>query len=347
MDTDARLSVVLREFARTVATDFRIETVLDHLATSAVSVLQVGGAGVTLISPGADPRLIAASDDAAMGFERLQSELGEGPCVGASETGKAVSVPSLREDDRFPRFAACALEQGLEAVFTFPLNHGDERLGALDVYRTEIGPLDATAMRAGQILADVASAYLINAQVRVHDGETSDRARQDARHDALTGLPNRTVLLERLDHAIQRTRPGELIAVMTIDLDQFRVINGAYGHEVGDQLLVALAERLTGRLRGADTVCRLCCDEFVVVWKDVARASGVDDITAQIELAISERFVLADAEVKITASVGVALGNGEHGAEHLLDAAGTAMHRAKRQGGARCASTYERATAGP
>ena len=140
MEIERRLSDVLSEFARTLVTDFPIQAILDHLVVRIVDVLPISAAGVTLIAPGSDPHYIAASDDAAMRFEQLQTELGEGPCLVAYEKGEAVVVPDLRADDRFPRFSARAVEEGLGAVFTFPLRHDDHQLGALDLYRTSPGP---------------------------------------------------------------------------------------------------------------------------------------------------------------------------------------------------------------
>src|SRR5580658_8066495 len=155
MEIERRLSDVLSEFARTLVTDFPIQAILDHLVVRIVDVLHVSAAGVTLIGPGLDPHYIAASDDAAMRCEQLQTELGEGPCLVAYEKGEAVVIPDLSADDRFPRFASRALAEGLGAVFTFPLRHDDHQLGALDLYRTSAGTMNAGAMTAAQTLADV------------------------------------------------------------------------------------------------------------------------------------------------------------------------------------------------
>jgi hypothetical protein len=94
------LAEVLSDFARTMATDFPIQGILDHLVRRIVDILPVTGAGVTLISPGAEPRFIAASNDAALRFEKLQSELSEGPCLAAYHDGAALSIPDLRLDWR-------------------------------------------------------------------------------------------------------------------------------------------------------------------------------------------------------------------------------------------------------
>ena len=130
MVDDRQLSSVLSEFAYTLTADVPTSTILVHLVQRIVGVLPVTSAGVTLIVPGAQPRYVAASDDDAMRFEKLQTDLDEGPCVLASESGTLVSVPWLGAETRFPRFAPAALEAGLQAVFTFPLRHGDRRLGA-------------------------------------------------------------------------------------------------------------------------------------------------------------------------------------------------------------------------
>ncbi|MDX6373419.1 MAG: hypothetical protein QOD98_2407 [Nocardioidaceae bacterium] len=162
-----RLSDVLSEFARTLATDFPIQGILDHLVHRIVDVLPIDAAGVTLISAAGEPRFIATSDESALRFERLQSEFGEGPCLAAYETDGPIAIPDLAEDDRFPLFAERALSEGLVAVFTFPLRDGNRGLGALDLYRKTAGPLSSASMAAAQTLADVATAYLLNARARV------------------------------------------------------------------------------------------------------------------------------------------------------------------------------------
>jgi len=161
------LSVVLSEFARTLVTDFPIQGILDHLVRRIVDILPIDAAGVSLISPTSDPHLIAGSDESAVRYEHLQTELAEGPCLAAYQTDTPISVPDLTKDDRFPRFAKSAQEEGLVAVFTFPLRNDDRCLGALDLYRTTAGALDSQDMETAQTLADVATAYLLNSEARM------------------------------------------------------------------------------------------------------------------------------------------------------------------------------------
>jgi signal transduction histidine kinase len=167
VESEDTLATVLSEFARTLVTDFPIEGILDHLVRRIVDILPIEAAGVSLISPITRPHLIAGSDESAVRYEHLQTALGEGPCLAAYESDEAISVPDLTRDDRFPRFAESARSEGLVAVFTFPLRNDDRCLGALDLYRTTAGALDERDMVTAQTLADVATAYLLNAEARM------------------------------------------------------------------------------------------------------------------------------------------------------------------------------------
>jgi diguanylate cyclase (GGDEF)-like protein len=326
------LSDVLSEFARTMLTDFPIQGILDHLVKRIVDIMPVSAAGVTLISPGFEPRYVAASDSSALRYEKLQSELGEGPCLEAYHTGKAISVPDLHLEDRFPGFAPRALAAGLTAVFTFPLNHDDLRLGALDLYRGASGKLSPEFMRTAQTLADVAAAYLINAQARSDLQDSSDQSREAALHDPLTGLPNRLLLLERLEQAFRVSRrSGKISALFFVDLDRFKTINDTYGHQAGDELLVALSERLTAVLRPGDTLARLAGDEFVALCEGLDADSQADTIAKRFDAALGRTFDLSGVEVQVSASIGIAFtGTGVEAPAELLQDADLAMYRSKR-----------------
>jgi len=330
------LSAVLSEFARTLLTDFPIQGILDHLVDRIVDVLPVTSVGITLISPGVAPHYIAASAPSALAFERLQTEFGQGPCRLAYDSGVAVTVPDLRRENRFPRFTAEALQAGLAAVFAFPLRHHDGRLGALDVYRDTPGPLDSRELVAAQTLADVTAAYVINAQAREDARTTSDQFRDSALHDALTGLPNRVLLLQRLTHAARRAdRSHGNVAVLFADLDRFKQINDTYGHQVGDGLLVAVAQRLSNLVRPGDTLARVSGDEFVFLCEDLTSTADIDVLAARIGDALRLPFTVSGIELTVTASVGMAYaGPGEAISHQLVTNADIAMYQAKRKGGA-------------
>jgi diguanylate cyclase (GGDEF)-like protein len=330
------LSSVLSEFARTLITDFPIQGILDHLVQRIVDVLAVSAAGVTLISPGSAPYYVAASNADALAFERLQTELGQGPCLVAYAVGDAVAVPDIRAEDRFPEFVAAAAAAGMRAVFAFPLRHGDGRLGALDLYRAAPGDLDPRDMAAAQTLADVAAAYLLNAQARQEAQEISDRFRISALHDALTGLPNRVLLQQRLEHAAQRAhRSHSQAAVLFADIDRFKWVNDTYGHGVGDELLIAVARRLSAVVRPGDTLARVSGDEFVILYEDLAHVDDVLSLATRVDEAFRTPFDLAGTAVGITVSVGIAYsGPGETVTDQLVRHADLAMYQAKRLGGA-------------
>jgi diguanylate cyclase (GGDEF)-like protein len=333
--SDRQLSEILSEFARTMLTDFPIQRILEELVRRIVELMEITGAGVTLISDTTSPHYVAASDGAALKFEELQTVLDEGPCVVAYQTGEAVSIPDLHKEKRFPGFVGAALEAGLVAVFTFPLRQDDRRLGALDLYRNTAGPLTKAAMVVAQTLADVVSAYLVNAQGRSDLLDSSSRAQAVALHDPLTGLPNRTLLLELIEHALLgRRRSGKHVAILFIDLDGFKKVNDSSGHKVGDDLLIAVGARITHMLRSGDTLARLSGDEFVIVCEGLDEEFQIDSIAERIVDAVSEPFDLDGTQVEVSASIGIAFAGNGNDPEELLHQADTAMYQVKRKGGA-------------
>ncbi len=192
-------------------------------------------------------------------------------------------------------------------------------------------------MSAAQTLADVTAAYLMNAQRRLELRESSERARETSLHDALTGLPNRTLLVQRLDHAIQRClRSDKRVAILFADLDRFKSVNDIYGHHVGDELLVAVAQRLLGLIRPGDTLARLADDEFIILCEDLDDDSVAEPLAVRIGTALSDPFVLSGTKIQVSASVGIAFaGPGCAVPERVLQDADTAMYQAKRRGGGR------------
>jgi diguanylate cyclase (GGDEF)-like protein len=161
-----------------------------------------------------------------------------------------------------------------------------------------------------------------------------ERTQHLAEHDALTGLPNRTLLIERLRHALSRSlRSDKTIALLFLDLDRFKAINDTWGHEAGDHVLCTIAARVDESLRPFDTVARLGGDEFVVLCEDVADESAALEIARRLRASLTRPIDVLGDFVTVSASVGVALPDGvSEDAEELLHAADTAMYRAKRRG---------------
>jgi diguanylate cyclase (GGDEF)-like protein len=333
MVDDRSLSSVLSEFAATLAIEFPIAAILDHLVERIVEILPVTSAGVTLIEPDGVPRYVAASNAAALRYEQLQSDVSEGPCLLAYESGKLVSVPDLALETRFPRFTSAALEAGLAAVFTFPLHQGERRLGALDLYRETSGGLDPAGVEAALTLASVAAAYLLNAWAHEEARASADQLRLMATHDDMTGLPNRKLLLQRIEHAGRlASRSQAPAAVLFVDLDEFKKVNDLHGHDVGDRLLIAVAHRLSEVVRPGDTLARLYGDEFVLLCENIA-ATDTRLVAQRLHDAFSRPFDAGDHKITVSASIGIAFaGPGNEVTGDLVAKADQAMYDAKRQG---------------
>jgi diguanylate cyclase len=154
-----------------------------------------------------------------------------------------------------------------------------------------------------------------------------------AMHDPLTGMPNRTLFLDRLKHGVMRAkRHHSLIGVMFVDLDKFKPINDRYGHEAGDRLLTAVAGRLQDGLRASDTAARFGGDEFMILCEDVAGQQDVVNIAQRILTAIEEPFEIAGERLSVKASMGIAITDGKADtAESLIRNADAAMYGAKQQ----------------
>jgi diguanylate cyclase (GGDEF)-like protein len=321
----------LSDFVGSMVTGASVEGILDRFVRHLVVLLPVTSVGVTLFGSDAVPSHVAASSPAAAALEELQYELMEGPGVHALEFGKACTVADLTHDERFTRYGPAALDTGLGAVFAFPMRSDGAVLAAVDLYRESPGELSADDLSAAQVLADVVATFVINARERSEREATSAHLRRIAHHDPLTRLPNRALLQDRLEQAARRrARSGRPFAVVFLDLDGFKPINDQYGHAAGDELLVAIAGRLRGVLRPADTLARLGGDEFVILTEELDD-QGADRLVARVASQFADPFELTGATVVAQASVGVAItGQGRESPAALLRAADEAMYAQKR-----------------
>jgi diguanylate cyclase (GGDEF)-like protein/PAS domain S-box-containing protein len=164
-----------------------------------------------------------------------------------------------------------------------------------------------------------------------------ERLEHQAFHDSLTGLPNRSLFMDRLKQALERTRRRsgpKKVAVLFMDLDNFKDVNDSLGHEVGDLLLVDVGERLRGCLRPEDTLARFGGDEFTVMVDGVENPADAVRVAGRIVEAFREPFVLEGRELFIKPSMGIALGTAQSktSSDELLREADTAMYQAKDEG---------------
>jgi diguanylate cyclase (GGDEF)-like protein/PAS domain S-box-containing protein len=170
--------------------------------------------------------------------------------------------------------------------------------------------------------------------------DISDRKREEDElvhrtlHDSLTGLPNRSLFVDRLEQAQARqARGGSGIAVLFVDMDGFKQVNDSLGHAAGDELLVAVARRLRAAVRPTDTIARYAGDEFLVLIEAVASAADALEHARRVTRAVQAPYALDGNSLCLTASTGVYLGTDPaEGADSIIHKADTAMYRAKRQG---------------
>jgi diguanylate cyclase (GGDEF)-like protein/PAS domain S-box-containing protein len=155
-----------------------------------------------------------------------------------------------------------------------------------------------------------------------------------ARHDVLTGLPNRVLFNDRVNQAIaQAPRRSKKVALLFIDLDGFKHVNDSLGHAVGDKLLQSMAKRLVACVRVADTVCRLGGDEFVILLSEVDRADDVAQLAGRVLRAVADAHMVDDHEIRLGASIGISVYPDDGGnAEMLIHDADMAMYQAKESG---------------
>jgi diguanylate cyclase (GGDEF)-like protein/PAS domain S-box-containing protein len=155
-----------------------------------------------------------------------------------------------------------------------------------------------------------------------------------AYHDPLTGLPNRALLMDRLEHALARAhRQKTTLTVLLLDLDDFKGVNDASGHECGDRLLEEVGRRLDSGVRSSDTVARLGGDEFVILLEEIGDEGEAALAADRIKKELEAPFKIGRRELQVTASIGVAVGTSAGGGpRELLRNADLAMYRAKENG---------------
>jgi len=246
-------------------------------------------------------------------------------------------------------------EDELSGVSLLALTHPDDRAEVGDAMQRALsGPDSAYRFDQRYIHADGRPVWVSHSGSIVQDMDgrplyfvcqiedvTERRARGEllahqAIHDPLTGLPNRVLFVDRLQRALTESDHEAHLAVLFLDIDHFKVVNDSLGHPAGDRLLVALADRLRATMRPSDTVARFGGDEFTVLCSGVHDETTAQQLARRLSDAVAKPFALAEGEVFITASVGIALSGTElETSETLLRNADAAMYRAKDQGRAR------------
>jgi diguanylate cyclase (GGDEF)-like protein len=293
---------------------------LDTVArTNSVQVLD----GLTLYSPDGDP---------------LWTSLGSRDDAPALDMNLAADA----EDSLEPTSRVTEGVNGPVLEVIVPVIYGDRLSGVYGYAQVEL-PWEETTQLVWRSVITVAAVIIVIALLAwlllyrtVHRASTTltRQAAENERlalHDALTGLPNRRLLQERLDRAIVSSqRSGKSLALMILDVDRFKEVNDTLGHDRGDALLQEVAQRLTEVVRDADTVSRLGGDEFAVLAPEVGSLLDAERLAGRVHSAFDEPFVVGDLLLHVEASIGVAMmpENADNSTE-LMQRADTAMYAAK------------------
>lgn len=316
-----------------IATSTELKEVLDSLAQVIESQIDGMMASVLLLDEDGTHLLHGAAPNLPQAYIEAIDGIAIGPCVGSCGTAayrkKPVVVTDIDEDPLWADYREIAAQYGFRTCWSTPiLSHDRQVLGTFALYALTVRhPTEAESQ-----LIDVATHL---AGIAIERKRTEDRIRYMGDHDALTGLPNRSLLEDRLKQAIlYAQRYGRMVTVAFIDLDKFKLVNDSLGHSAGDELLKTVATRMVNCVRRTDTVIRLGGDEFVIILFD--QPSDLDDITEvlhKLQETILEPIHLSGHTLHVTCSMGLASypADGVE-PEILLRNADAAMYRSKELG---------------
>jgi len=315
----------LGELDRTILAVSEMDRVAAMLLAHVPLAVPCDGAGILRRDPKGETRLLIA-DTGASSLETVERICPEGSSMPDWSDDQPWFLLDLAlPDNACMRYFA---DKGATVALVFPARSGERIESALILAYRQLPQDVGDMVQGGRSLAD-----------RLSAAESSiaweDKLYRQAHYDALTNLPNRVMLRDRMEQALLRAdREGLSVAAMLVDLDDFKQVNDSLGHNAGDRLLVSIAERLTSHARATDTVARLAGDEFVVLITDLQKdgaISVVDRIASKMSAELARPVDLANRCVSSPASIGIALyPDNAEGYEDLLMAADAAMYESKR-----------------
>ncbi|MDO8596464.1 MAG: diguanylate cyclase, partial [Sulfuricaulis sp.] len=241
-------------------------------------------------------------------------------------SGEPVWINDVTQETGFRR-ASLAAKAGLHGAFAFPVRSGNDTLGVMEFFSCASRPPDEALLLSTRAIGSQIGLFIARKQAE-------ERIRHLAHYDELTGLANRNMFSQCLNHAFAHARRNdEQLAILFIDLDRFKNINDTLGHEAGDRVLKEVAERLRGCLRDSDTIGRLGGDEFVVLLEGMPQPMHGAAVAQKILAAVARPFIIDAQEFHITASIGISTYPADsEDMQSLLRNADIAMYRAKEQG---------------
>ncbi|OGP66594.1 MAG: hypothetical protein A2W27_08005 [Deltaproteobacteria bacterium RBG_16_44_11] len=342
---EEKIRLLGRMFAALSATNETIlhskspEELYQRVCNAAVDDGKFITTGVLLFDPETTwVRVAAASGDGGDRLREVRISLdesipeGKGMVGTAFRTGKpCVSNDYLNDPVSLPWRE---IMKNVGAAAVIPLISGGQSIGALIFYATQKRSFDDEAIKLLERMAENVVFALGNFEREAERQRAEDRIQHLATHDALTGLPNRLMFSQLLNHAIQSAkRYKRQLAVFFIDLDRFKTINDTLGHDAGDQLLQEIAIRFKQSLRAADVIARLGGDEFVILIEEVSDSKQVATVAHKILAAAIKPIVLLGEECRVTASIGISIYSEDAEDEQsLMKNADIAMYHAKEEG---------------
>jgi diguanylate cyclase (GGDEF)-like protein/PAS domain S-box-containing protein len=326
-DRRAREQKAVAALGRFALESHDLVELMTEASRTAAATLGVEGGGVSELDETGENLTVLVGVGPAEHLIGTRVPLGGPPNVGNTmRTGQPTIVDDMALETRFGP-SALLVELGIASCLAVPIVDRDVPFGVLTVFANEPHRFSEDDVAFVTALATLVI-------VAVNRDREEQATRRAALHDPLTGLPNRTLALDRLEHAMaRREREGIDVAVFVLDVDRFKLINDSFGHAAGDDVLLALAPRLTAAVRTTDTVARLGGDEFVVICPDVNAAGGATAVAERLAAAVARPLVLGSGEHYFTVSTGGTIAaSPQDTAESLLGDADAAMYRAKERG---------------
>jgi diguanylate cyclase (GGDEF)-like protein len=324
----------LLEAGKAINLDLSLEEVVSTILSCARELLDGNDCSMQLCYGDDELRTVNVAGSSAAAGARIK--IGQGIAGRVAEYLEPVLINGQVEHRGF-RKPTSTLPNSAMSV---PLVHRNVLLGVLNVNAQPHRIYDEHDLRAFGVFGEQAAIAVANAQLYETQRLAASQTTYRALHDALTGLPNRALFLDRVQHALARRRDSsDRVALLFVDLDNFKRINDSLGHLAGDTVIAAFSERLRAGVRAGDTVSRFGGDEFAVLVDGVSDGAEARRAADRIYAELDHPISVADREVRIGASIGIAIGawekdagSGEDGGNELLRNADTALHVAKSLG---------------
>ncbi len=334
LNNSVREASILIDSGRQVSVRLDLEQVLETILNCSLELLEGHSASIMLMY--SDNELRTARSSRLSSANGARVGVNEGIAGQVAATREPVLIDGVFDWNHYRENGETARPTSALCV---PLTHDDHVVGVLNVNAKPGHEFSASDLRAMSLFGARAGSAIAIAQASEPQSASAQQAGYQALHDPLTGLPNRFLLLDRIANALARRRPpGHAVVLLVFDLDDFRRVNDSLGHSAGDQVLIALADRLRQIVRGGDSVAHLGFDEFAILF-EAKNAEEARHAAKRILGDLIQPFSLAEGrEVRFTATVGIAMdySNQTH-PEDLVRNAATALHDAKSRGKAQVA----------